>query len=348
VLADALHPADVAEPFAARASSCFRDSPWPRGLWGEAVSATGRAMTLAAIRPIPLALVEEDLGEAARQFGDSFGRTGFAVVEGHGIAPDTIARALAEMRAFFALAEAEKRKSHVAGQGGARGYTPFGIETAKDSELFDLKEFYHIGRELPGGHRYRAFMPENVWPDARPEFRGAALALFDALEAAGLRVLRAIALHLGEAPDHFDDSVAEGNSVLRLLHYPPVPEGAPNLRAGAHEDINVITLLLGAEEAGLQLLSRDGEWLDIAAPEGSLVVNVGDMLERLTGGLLPSTTHRVVNPAPERRQVPRYSTPFFLHFRPDYLIRPMVERADMPPITANDFLLQRLREIRLI
>jgi isopenicillin N synthase-like dioxygenase len=305
-------------------------------------------MTTAAIAPVALSLVETDLEGAARALGECFERTGFAVIEGHGVPAAVIDRALSEMRVFFARADAEKRLAHVPGQGGARGYTPFGIETAKDSTLFDLKEFYHVGRELPDGHRYRPFMPENVWPAGQPAFRESALALFEGLEAAGLRVLRAIAVYLGLAPDFFEDPVREGNSVLRLLHYPPVPEGAPNIRAGAHEDINVITLLLGAEEAGLQLLSRDGEWLDIAAPEGSLVVNIGDMLERLTGGRLPSTTHRVVNPAPERRHVPRYSTPFFLHFRPDYRIVPMIAREDMPAITAHDFLMQRLREIRLI
>lgn len=305
-------------------------------------------MTKARTPPIPLPLVDTDLAEAARLFGDSLTRTGFAVVEDHGVPQAVIGEALATMRAFFALPDGIKQQTHLAGTGGARGFTPFGIETAKDATVSDLKEFYHVGRELAEGHPYRPFMPPNVWPDGMPAFRDASLALFDALEAAGLRILRAIAVHLGLSPDFFEDPVRDGNSVLRLLHYPPVSPQAAGIRSGAHEDINVITLLLGAEEAGLQLLSRDGEWLDISAPEGSLVCNIGDMLERLTGGALPSTTHRVVNPAPERRHIPRYSTPFFLHFRPDYLIEPLVPNPDMPAITANDFLLQRLREIRLL
>ncbi|WP_448578722.1 isopenicillin N synthase family dioxygenase [Thermaurantiacus sp.] len=305
-------------------------------------------MTKAPTPPIPLPLVEKDLAEAARRFGDSFTETGFAVVQDHGVPQAVIEAALSAMRAFFALPDATKLETHLAGTGGARGFTPFGIETAKDATVSDLKEFYHIGRELPEGHRYRPFMPPNVWPEGMPAFRTASLALFDALEAAGLRILKAIAVHLGLSPAYFEDPVRDGNSVLRLLHYPPVSEGAAGIRSGAHEDINVITLLLGAEEAGLQLLSRDGEWLDISAPEGSLVCNIGDMLERLTGGTLPSTTHRVVNPAPERRHIPRYSTPFFLHFRPDYLIEPLVPHPDMPAITAHDFLLQRLKEIRLL
>ncbi|QMW22351.1 isopenicillin N synthase family dioxygenase [Sandaracinobacteroides saxicola] len=299
----------------------------------------------ADIAPIPLTQVEEDLAAAAAAFGDSFRRTGFAVVSGHGVPDAVVADALAAMRAFFALPEDVKRGALVPGQGGARGFTPFGVETAKDATHHDLKEFWHVGRELPPGHPFEAFMPPNIWPAMVPEFRGAALALFDALDAAGRRILRAVAVHLGLAPDAFDDPCRDGNSVLRLLHYPPVSEDAGPIRAGAHEDINVITLLLGADEAGLQLLSN-GEWLDVEAPPGTLVCNIGDMLQRFTGGLLPSTTHRVVNPAPARRHLPRYSTPFFLHYRPDYLIQPM--HGDAAPITANDYLMQRLREIKLL
>lgn len=306
------------------------------------------ASRTAHIPPIPLSLVDTDLDAAARQFGDCFRRTGFAVVEGHGIPEPLIAEMVAAMKAVFALPEEEKRKSHVAGGAGQRGYTPFGIETAKDATVHDLKEFWHVGREIPRDHPHAAIMAPNVWPEAVPAFRDAALSLFAALEATGLRILSAIARHLGLSPDFFVDPVRDGNSILRLLHYPPVPEDAPGVRAGAHEDINVITLLLGAEEAGLELLSRDGEWLTVEAPPGSLVVNVGDMLQRLTGGDLPSTTHRVVNPVPERRHLPRFSMPFFLHFRPDYVIAPIAGNRSLPPITAHDFLVERLREIRLL
>lgn len=302
----------------------------------------------ADIQPIPLSLVESDLAKAADRLGDSFRRTGFAVIEGHGISEQLIAEAWAAAQAFFALPDEVKRRYHVAGGAGQRGYTPFGIETAKGASLSDLKEFWHVGRDLPAGHRFADIMAPNLWPDADlPPFRPVMQALFAALEGAGRRVLRAIAVHLGQRADFFESPVDDGNSILRLLHYPPVSPEADAVRAGAHEDINVITLLLGAEEAGLQLLSRDGEWLEVPAPAGSLVVNVGDMLERQTGGQLPSTTHRVVNPAPERRHIPRYSMPFFLHYRPDWLIEPFVPNADMPPITANDFLLQRLAEIKL-
>jgi isopenicillin N synthase-like dioxygenase len=307
-------------------------------------------MTIADIQPIRLSLVDSDLVGAAAAFGDAFRRTGFAVVSDHGIPQALIDRALAATKALFALPEAVKAAYVVPGGGGQRGLTPFGIEAAKGAARADLKEFWHVGRDLPAGHRFVATMPANLWPAEVPDFQPAVGALYAALDAAGRRMLRAIAVHLGLAAAFFDAPVAEGNSILRLLHYPPVQGAeAGAIRAGAHEDINVITLLLGAEEAGLQLLGKDGEWHDVAAPEGSLVCNIGDMLQRLTGGRLPSTTHRVINPAPERAAFPRYSTPFFLHFRPDYRIMTMPGGPiEAPPITADAYLHERLREIKLL
>lgn len=307
-------------------------------------------MITADIHPVPLSLVDHDLQGAADAFGNAFARTGFAVVSDHGIAEAVISRALGATKALFALHESAKQNYVLANGGGQRGMTPFGIETAKGASARDLKEFWHIGRELPTDHPFAVSMPTNVWPREWPDFKPAVLALYNALELAGLKLLKALAVHLGLAPDYFDDPVRDGNSVLRLLHYPPMKGGEGGaIRAGAHEDINVITLLLGAEEAGLQLLDREGRWRDIAAPPGSLVCNIGDMLQRLSGGRLPSTTHRVVNPAPERAKTARYSMPFFLHFRPNYLIETMPGGLnDWPPITAHDFLQERLREIKLL
>jgi isopenicillin N synthase-like dioxygenase len=303
---------------------------------------------------VSLAQQATDADGFAQALGGSFARYGFAIVSDHGVPADVIAAADAAARAFFALPDAVKRRYHLAGGHGQRGYIPFGIETAKGAKAHDLKEFWHVGRELAPGDPLEAVMPPNLWPEEVAGFRRAELALYDALEAAGLKLLAGIARYLGLAPDFFGDTVDRGNSVLRLLHYPPMGADGPSIRAGAHEDINTITLLLGAEEAGLELLDRDGNWLPVQPREGELAVNVGDMLQRLTNNLLRSTTHRVMNPAPERRGVARYSMPFFLHFRPDYLIRtlPQCVSPDRPnlypqPITAHDYLMERLREIKL-
>ena len=308
-----------------------------------------------AVPTVSLAQEAVDPDAFAQALGGSFERYGFAIVSDHGVPTEIIAEAERQAKLFFALPEEVKRAYHQPGKGGARGYTPFGIETAKDAKAHALKEFWHVGRELPEGHPFADMMAPNLWPDELKDFRKAELALFDALNAAGARLLRAIARYLRLAPDFFEDTVRDGNSVLRLLHYPPMGADGPSIRAGAHEDINTITLLLGAEEAGLQLLDRDGNWLPVQPKEGELAVNVGDMLQRLTNNVLRSTTHRVMNPAPERRGVARYSMPFFLHFRPDYLIETLPqcisdERPNLypEPITAHDYLLQRLREIKLI
>ena len=276
------------------------------------------------------------------------------MVADHDLPQPVIDDALADTKAFFALPTDEKMRSKVAGAQGQRGYTPFGVETAKGAEHFDLKEFWHVGRELPAGHRFRDHMPDNVWPEHPARFREHLLRFYDALDSLGDRILRAVAHHLRLPDAFFAPTVDHGNSVLRLLHYPPVSETGPHVRAGAHEDINVITLLLGAEEAGLEIKERDGSWLPVNPPPGSIVVNIGDMLQRLTNHVLPSTSHRVVNPAPERRGVARYSTPFFLHFASDHPIRtlPSCVTAERPdrypePITADDYLQERLREIKL-
>lgn len=312
-------------------------------------------MSAEALTPVAFSRFDQDFGGFSADLGSSFRRYGFAVIEGHDLDQARIEAALADAKAFFALPEDVKRRYRIAGGAGQRGYTPFGVETAKGAEHHDLKEFWHVGRDLPDGHPHRASMPENVWPEEVPSFRENLSWLYGALDHLGVQVLRAIAHYLKLEPHAFDASVKDGNSVLRLLHYPPVPFDGPHVRAAAHEDINAITLLLGAEEAGLEVLTREGEWLAINPPPGSVVCNIGDMLQRATNHVLPSTTHRVVNPAPERRGVARYSTPFFLHFAPDHLIEtlPGCASAENPerypePVTAEAFLRQRLREIRLL
>ncbi len=319
-----------------------------------AVAAEGQKKK--AIVPVSMTRYDSDFQGFSDELGASFARYGFAVVADHGLDQAVIDAAINDAKAFFALDEETKRQYHIPGTGGARGLTPFGVETAKGASIRDLKEFWHTGRELPEGHEYKKYMRDNVWPTEIPTFKDNVYGMYSALDELGRRILKAIARYLKLDDDFFEDKVQLGNSVLRLLHYPPIPADAEGVRAGAHEDINVITLLLGAEEAGLQLKDADGEWLDIAPPPGALVINIGDMLQRLVNHVLPSTTHRVVNPAPERRGFARYSTPFFLHFNPDFPIETLPstitpenpDRYAGKTILAEDFLTERLREIKLI
>jgi isopenicillin N synthase-like dioxygenase len=313
------------------------------------VSAPGQIPTLS------LAHGDQEPEAFAQALGQSFERFGFAVIADHGIDQGLIDRSWALTKVFFELPTQTKLRYDAAPNAGQRGYTAFGTEIAKDADRHDLKEFWHVGRDLPTDHRFRDHMPDNIWPSEIAGFQSALSELYAAFDTAGARLLSAIALYLGLAPDWFVPTVAHGNSILRLLHYPPIPVDADGIRAGAHEDINTITLLLGAEEAGLQLLGKDGAWLPIAPPEGALVVNIGDMLQRLTNDRLPSTTHRVINPPPERRHLPRYSMPFFLHFASDFLIEtlPGCIDGDHPnhyphPITADAYLQERLAEIGLL
>ncbi len=305
--------------------------------------------------PISFKQWQSDKPAFAQALGQSFRETGFAVISDHPIAQGIIDRAIDASKAFFALPTDIKEKYHDAEGGRQRGYTPFGTENAKGAKAADLKEFWHTGRALPEDSAYRATMKDTPAVPEVAEFDEATRDFYEAMDAFGAQLLRAVSLHLGLPETWFDDKVQFGNSILRLLHYPPQENPPPKgtVRAGAHEDINVITLLLGAEEAGLQALHRSGEWLDVNPPAGSLVINCGDMLQRLTGGVLPSTTHRVLNPSPERSKFPRYSTPFFLHFNQDVLIEALPQCLEEggkaePPITAQNYLLERLREIGLV
>ena len=295
------------------------------------------------------------------ELGAAYREWGFAGIRGHGIAQALIDGSYDVFQRFFALSTETKMRYHVPGSGGARGYTPFGIETAKDSRYPDLKEFWHIGRELPRHSKYAEVMPPNLWPSEVEGFHENGYGLYKALDALGSRVLSALALHIDLPADYFGDKTDFGNSILRPIHYPPITAPAesnkslPNVRAGAHEDINLITLLVGASAAGLEVKSHQGEWVPFTAEADTIVVNIGDMLQRLSNHVYPSTTHRVVNPPGEAARKPRYSTPFFLHPNPDFLIKtlPQCVSAGNPdryptPITANEYLMERLREIKLV
>jgi len=312
-------------------------------------------MSALEIKPVSYNLWSKDKAAFAKAFGESFAETGFAVVSDHTLPRAAIAMAAEQTKAFFALSPEQKRQYADPENGHQRGYSPIGTENAKGRTVSDFKEFWHTGRNLPQDSPYRAKMQDTPQVAELPEFNIATRELYEALDRFGADLLRAVALHLGLDESYFDDKVNNGNSILRLLHYPPQenppPEGS--VRAAAHEDIDLITLLLGAEEAGLQAKHRNGQWIDINAPEGAVVVNAGDMLQRLTAWHIPSTTHRVLNPSAERAKFPRYSFPFFLHPNQDYLIDPLPEYVAMTgkveaPITAGDYLTERLQEIGLL
>ncbi|MEP7315467.1 MAG: 2-oxoglutarate and iron-dependent oxygenase domain-containing protein [Sphingomicrobium sp.] len=315
---------------------------------------TTNTITSDSVASVSLLDADRDPQAFADELGHSFVDYGFAIVRDHGVPQDLIDHAEEMSKRFFALPDQVKRKYLIPGSGGARGYTAFGVETAKGAKAHDLKEFWHVGRDLSEGHKFRATMGDNVWPEEVPGFREVFQELYAEFDKAGLKILRAVARFLKIDEDYFTDTVRDGNSVMRLLHYPPQPHPTgEHIRAGAHEDINTITLLLGAEEAGLQLKTKDNRWLDVSPKPGELVINIGDMLQRLTNGYLRSTSHRVINPSPDRASNARYSMPFFLHFRSDFMIEalpstvPAGEEPKWPPITADDYLQERLREIKL-
>ncbi|WP_232493933.1 isopenicillin N synthase family dioxygenase [Novosphingobium kaempferiae] len=304
---------------------------------------------------IPVLSLEADRADLPARIGESFRTFGFAMIRDHGIDLSLIEQAWAKTAEFFALPVETKQKYFIPGQGGARGYTPFRTEVAKGATEKDLKEFWHVGRDVPADSPLAASMPPNIWPTEVEGFEETFRELYAQFDEAGAKVLSAIAVDLGLDANWFDPAIEDGNSVMRLLHYPPVSaEAGGAIRAGAHEDINLITLLLGAQEAGLELLSKDGRWLSVAPPEGAVVVNIGDMLQRLTNHVLPSTTHRVRNPEGARAGHSRYSMPFFLHLRSDFRFETLAqcvsdENPDRYPvsITADDYLQERLREIGL-
>jgi isopenicillin N synthase-like dioxygenase len=293
-------------------------------------------------------------GDFVAEHGQAYEEFGFCGIQGHGISDTVLAEAYEVLHSFFAL-PADIKDRYVTGKGGARGYTSFGIETAKDAEHPDLKEFWQVGREMPAGDRHQSLY-DNLWPTEVPDFRSKLYSLYEALDELSNRILEALALHLGLPQDWFADKTDRGNSILRPLHYPPIPaRDTPSLRAAAHEDINLITLLVGSQEPGLEVLTRDGQWIPVTSQPGTIVVNIGDMMQRLTNHVLPSTTHKVVNAPAAYTGESRYSIPFFCHPNPDFLIEtlPGCTGPERPnrypePILADDYLTQRLIEINLI
>jgi isopenicillin N synthase-like dioxygenase len=289
--------------------------------------------------------------------GEAFNETGFVTITNHGLSKALIDKLYEQVKALFTLSEKTKLQYEKAELAGQRGYTGKNKETAKGFKTPDLKEFWQIGQTVAAGSPLKAEYPDNLIVDELPEFNITTQEVYQKLEMAGVHLLRAIAVYLGLPENYFDDKVDEGNSILRTLHYFPIsdPDALPDdaVRAGAHEDINLITLLIGASADGLELLTRDDEWFPVKAYGEDLVVNVGDMLQRLTNNKLKSTTHRVVNPPREQMKNSRYSVPFFMHPKPDMDLTCLDSCIDAEhpkhytDITASEYLDERLREIGL-
>ncbi|MEM6531346.1 MAG: 2-oxoglutarate and iron-dependent oxygenase domain-containing protein [Myxococcota bacterium] len=284
--------------------------------------------------------------------GDALNDLGFFALINHGVDQDVIRRAYTQAQSFFDQNEEAKLRYQLEELKGQRGYISFGREHAKGNDAPDLKEFWHVGRELPEGHPDLSVYGANVWPGELPEFRPVMQTLYTQLEACSHALLAACAVYLGEAPDRFTSIAENGDTILRVIHYPPVPEDRDpsSVRAAAHEDINLITLLCEATDDGLELLQRDGTWRPIRAVPGQIIVDAGDMLQNITNGVLKSTTHRVVNPDNDRSR--RFSMPFFVHPRGEADLTPLpscVARSggemNYPSWTAGEFLAQRLNEI---
>jgi isopenicillin N synthase-like dioxygenase len=289
-----------------------------------------------------------------KALGNAYENIGFVAIKGHFLNDDLSANLYQQVQAFFNLNEETKLKYEIEGLAGQRGYTSFGKEHAKGSSAGDLKEFWHFGQYVEDNDPVKEEYPNNVTVDELPEFNAVGKETYQNLEKTGKYMLRAIALHLGLEETYFDSKIHNGNSILRPIHYPPITSEPKNaVRAGQHEDINLITLLMGASADGLQVLNKQGEWISVTALPEQLVVNVGDMLQRLTNGKLKSTTHRVVNPPREKWGTSRFSIPFFLHPRSDMRLDCLESCIDtkhpkqFEDCSAGEYLDERLREIGL-
>lgn len=289
------------------------------------------------------------------EIGKAFEEIGFVALKGHFLDDRLVDDLYSEVRQFFALPVEVKEKYEIPGIGGQRGYVSFGKEHAKGRKEGDLKEFWHFGQYVDETSRWKDEYPDNVEVTELPKFNEIGKEAYKMLEKTGVYVLRALALHLGLDEKYFDEYAYEGNSILRPIHYPPITKEPENaIRAAAHGDINLITLLMGAQGKGLQVQNHNGEWIDAIAEDDELVINVGDMLSRHTNNKLKSTIHQVVNPPRELWGTSRYSIPFFMHPVSDMKLNCLENCIDennpklYEDITAGDFLNERLIELGLI
>ena len=291
-----------------------------------------------------------------KEIGSAFENIGFVALSGHFLSDELVESLYGEVKQFFGLSDDVKSKYEIEGIGGQRGYTSFGKEHAKGRTAGDLKEFWHFGQYVENNPKLEAEYPENVTVSELPEFNKVGKETYQQLEKTAKYVLRALALHLGLEETYFDDFIKNGNSILRPIHYPPITsEPKDAVRAAAHGDINLITLLMGAHGKGLQVQNHKGEWIDAIAKPDQLMINVGDMLSRLSNNKLKSTIHQVVNPPRELWGSSRYSIPFFMHpisEMPLNCLENCVDEANpkqFDDITAGEYLHERLVDLhRLI
>jgi len=290
-----------------------------------------------------------------QEIGKAYEDIGFVALKGHFLEDDLVERLYSEVKQFFSLPLEVKQKYEIPGIGGQRGYVSFGKESAKGKKEGDLKEFWHFGQYVENNPELEKEYPENVVVEELPEFNKVGQETYKMLEKTAKYVLRALALHLGLEETYFDNYIHNGNSILRPIHYPPITEEPKEaVRAAAHGDINLITLLMGAQGRGLQVQNHKGEWIDAIAQPDELMINVGDMLSRHTNNKLKSTIHQVINPPRELWGTSRYSIPFFMHpiseMKLDVLDACIDENnpKKFDDITAGEFLTERLIELGLI
>ena len=301
-----------------------------------------------------LSYIKGDSSQRTRFVDDFFTglkNYGFVILTDHTLEPAYVGEAYEQAVELFDLPGELKSAYSDWGCGGQRGYTPFGVEHAKDHHYPDLKEFWHVGREVPLSHPFFKYYPVNFWPGELPRFRQMTTRLYDTMDRISKVLLQALGEALEVPEGYFSEMVHQGNSVLRLIHYPEVPPDShpQSVRAAPHGDINLITMLVGATDDGLQLLDRDGQWLDVRSELGQIVVDSGDMLSRITNDVIPATIHRVINPNDSHSR--RYSMPFFVHPHPEAMLKCLPscrgEAEKYPPISSHDFLMERLEQIGL-
>lgn len=290
------------------------------------------------------------------EIGKAYEEIGFVALKGHFLDDQLVGELYDEVRNFFNLPLETKGKYEIPGIGGQRGYVSFGKEHAKGRSAGDLKEFWHFGQYVSKGSKWEGEYPDNVIVEELPKFNEVGKKAYQMLEKTGVYVLRALALHIGLDEFYFDNYIKDGNSILRPIHYPPITDEPQDgaVRAAAHGDINLITLLMGAQGKGLQVQNHDGQWIDAIAQDDELMINVGDMLSRHTNNKLKSTIHQVVNPPRELWGTSRFSIPFFMHPVSDMYLDCLPQCIDennpklYEDITAGDFLNERLVELGLI